>query len=117
MSLVGVMDEISQLKPLGEEAAVITSFGDIPLIVITGENPARYGFLPKKLGHTMDSMWVQMQNEITQLSTKGEHITAWKSGHYVQLDEPEIVVEAIKKLVNKADSLNIQTAPIQYHNL
>lgn len=48
--------------------------------------------------------WRQMQDELAALSTESTHIIAEGSGHYVHLDDPELVIRAIKDLVRKAVS-------------
>lgn len=41
----------------------------------------------------------EMQTDLLSLSSNSRHVLANKSGHYVQLDQPEIVIEAVRKLV------------------
>ena len=45
------------------------------------------------------NFWMELQKDHLKLSTKSKHILATKSDHYVQLDEPGIVVDAIRELV------------------
>lgn len=40
-----------------------------------------------------------MQGEILEISSEGELIIAENSAHYIQNDEPKVVVYAIKKLI------------------
>jgi pimeloyl-ACP methyl ester carboxylesterase len=46
-------------------------------------------------------IWAQMQDELAALSTDSEHIMAGKAGHYVHLDEPDLVIQAIRDLVRR----------------
>jgi pimeloyl-ACP methyl ester carboxylesterase len=46
-----------------------------------------------------------MQNELAQLSTRGRHIIAKNSGHYIQLDRPDIVVDAVRQVINQVREL------------
>jgi len=65
--------------------------GSLPLTVITaGEHPTEG--------------WEQLQDELAALSTSSNHITAEGSGHYVHLDDPELVVQAIRDLVRRIAS-------------
>lgn len=41
-----------------------------------------------------------MQKEILQISSNGEFIIAKNSAHYIQNDEPEVVVNAVKRLID-----------------
>jgi pimeloyl-ACP methyl ester carboxylesterase len=58
--------------------------GSIPLTVITAGKP-----LPG---------WLPMQQELAALSADSIHITAEGSGHYVHLDDPELVRNAIRDM-------------------
>ena len=41
-----------------------------------------------------------MEHEVlAHLSSRGRHTVACKSGHWIQLDEPELVVESIREMV------------------
>jgi pimeloyl-ACP methyl ester carboxylesterase len=101
-SLSASQEESRNVEALANEAGKIKSFGNIPLIVITGtgENH-RKGFPNQELATEVEKIWMQMQTELLGLSTDSEQILASKSGHYIQLDQPEVVVEGIRKLLGK----------------
>jgi pimeloyl-ACP methyl ester carboxylesterase len=104
-SLSASMEESRNFKALAEEAGKISSFGNIPLIVITGTSESRSSWMPdKNLEKKSDQIWMQLQDELMQLSTNSEHMYAPKAGHYVQLEQPEMVVDAIRKILAKADN-------------
>jgi pimeloyl-ACP methyl ester carboxylesterase len=89
------LEELNNIELLAEEASKFNSFGDIPLIVITGTSPQRDAkFL---------ELWMQMQKELLDLSSASKHMLADKGEHYIQLEQPEIVIQAIQELVNKFD--------------
>lgn len=46
-------------------------------------------------------VWARMQDELAALSSDSEHVMARKAGHYVHLDEPELVTQAILDLVRR----------------
>lgn len=76
------------LEALPEAAAMICEtnpISDIPVIVISS-------------GRLTPEQHAEHQ-AIAQASRHGRHIVAEKSGHWVQLDQPEIVIEAIRELV------------------
>ncbi|MFZ2008580.1 MAG: hypothetical protein WAU76_01125, partial [Candidatus Sulfotelmatobacter sp.] len=58
--------------------------------------------LPEDLVKPTDDSWQQMQQELAHLSTRGTQVIAKNSGHYIQLDRPDLVVEAVHSLVNQA---------------
>jgi pimeloyl-ACP methyl ester carboxylesterase len=84
-SLQASAREYQGLPASAAEAADVKSFGDLPLIVLTAklnDNPG----------------WPEWQNELLQLSSNSEHLFAEKSGHNVQVDEPDAAVAAILKM-------------------
>jgi pimeloyl-ACP methyl ester carboxylesterase len=84
------------------EVAQARTLGNIPLIVITAWHnifadddslPA-----PEKAGE----IWKQMQKETSALSSRGEQVYASESGHFVQHDQPEMIVSQIRRLLEEA---------------
>jgi pimeloyl-ACP methyl ester carboxylesterase len=65
--------------------------GSIPLTVLT------------RAAGTGESwpVWAQLQDELAALSSSSEHLHAEAAGHYVHLDEPGVVIEAIRDLVRR----------------
>jgi pimeloyl-ACP methyl ester carboxylesterase len=43
-----------------------------------------------------DGIWREFQNDLARRSTHGEFRLAEKSGHFIQLDQPELVIQAIR---------------------
>ena len=85
-SLKTTAKEYKALPASGAEAAAVTSFGDLPLIVLTAklnDNPG----------------WPEWQNELLQLSSNSQHLFAENSGHAIQFDQPDAAVSAIVKMV------------------
>jgi hypothetical protein len=39
------------------------------------------------------------QEEVARLSSRGRQVVARTSGHWIPLDEPELVVEAVREVV------------------
>lgn len=66
--------------------------GSVPLTVLTAL---------KRLDESLLPAWVQMQDELAALSTCSEHITAREAGHYIHLDDPDLVIKAICDLVRR----------------
>jgi pimeloyl-ACP methyl ester carboxylesterase len=74
--------------------------GDIPVTLIAGVKG------PKQPVNAFDSaegrkLWGQYQSEWVALFPQGKAIVTEKSGHFVQDDEPELVVSELINLVNK----------------
>jgi pimeloyl-ACP methyl ester carboxylesterase len=87
-SLQTTANEYRELPASAAAAAAVTSFGDLPLIVLTArlnDNPG----------------WPEWQNELLQLSSNSEHLFAENSGHVIQFDEPDAAVAAILQMVQQ----------------
>jgi pimeloyl-ACP methyl ester carboxylesterase len=60
-------------------------YGDLPLITISSTDPGDYR--------------LRQQDALARLSTRGRHIVATQSGHWVPLDEPATVITAIRDVL------------------
>lgn len=56
-------------------------YGDLPLVTISSTDPGDYR--------------LRQQEALARLSTRGRHIVASNSGHWIPLEEPRIVIDAI----------------------
>lgn len=68
--------------------------GDLPLIVLSHGLPD-----PNSDSDVFEQEWTKMQSELTRLSSNSRQIIAEQSGHYIQLDEPNLVIDAICELI------------------
>lgn len=64
----------------------------VPLIVLSAGKKDHYSDASQKL-------WNLLQEEIIQTSSNSEWIIAENSAHYIQDDEPSVVIDAIKSLL------------------
>jgi pimeloyl-ACP methyl ester carboxylesterase len=72
--------------------------GDLPLIVITRGKPEEQG----TEGRAIEEEHRKDHAAIAAFSRRGKQIIATRSGHHVQLNEPQLVVAAIKETVAAA---------------
>jgi hypothetical protein len=77
------------------------SLGDLPLIVLTRGLPDSLPILSEQENAQYDATWHELQRELVGLSSNGRQIIAQNSGHYIQLDEPNLVIEAVRELVEQ----------------
>lgn len=66
----------------------------LPVIVIAAGKKDHY--LPES-----QRLWNDMQKELTYISSDSEFVLAETSAHYIQRDEPEVIVDAIRRLVER----------------
>ena len=75
---------------------------DIPLIVLTAANakpdpPGPLAYLAPKF----EQIRQELQQDLVHRSARGKQLIATKSGHYIQRDEPDLVVTAIREVINE----------------
>lgn len=68
--------------------------GELPLTVVTGGGR-------EHLGQHWLTTWGEMQNDLTQLSERSNHVFAQHAGHHVHFDDPALVTEAIRGLLGR----------------
>jgi pimeloyl-ACP methyl ester carboxylesterase len=77
--------------------------GDIPLIVLASARPSI-----QVQGRDLQDTWLELQQELTLLSENSEIRMLRESGHYIQIDQPQEVVKAIRDVVQRcAEALRI----------
>jgi pimeloyl-ACP methyl ester carboxylesterase len=54
------------------------------------------------LGQKLDDLWLEMQRELLSLSENSE-IRIYEGGHYPQLQDPEVVIEAIQDVLGRCE--------------
>ena len=87
------------------------NLGDIPLIVLSQKMdvqdaqemfeqypPAIQSQLTMETMQQVADSYNEMQNELAALSTRGERIVVEESGHFIQLDAPKVVIDAIREV-------------------
>jgi pimeloyl-ACP methyl ester carboxylesterase len=87
-----------------DEVREAGTLGSIPLVVLS-HDPERAFPMPRfspEMAKEKDRLWDETQGELAQLSTDSSRVVAKGSGHYIQVDRPDLVVEAVKKLVEQA---------------
>ncbi len=83
-------------KSLSQLKRSKNSLEDKPVIVITAEKTNN------------DPQWQQYQKQLVSLSKKGKQIIAKGSSHMVIVDKPEVIIEAIKEVIELCNSSKIQ---------
>jgi pimeloyl-ACP methyl ester carboxylesterase len=102
-ALSQVKHYVAHFNPLdSEELALMVAeqdrkehpFGDLPLVVLSRGTPS----------HTGDAQWlederVKGQAALAKLSSRGRQVIAVGSGHHIQIEDPELVVSAIREVL------------------
>lgn len=80
----------------------LQDFGELPLTVLTkpGDEPeGQPPGLTEEIISQANAIQLELQQELAGLSAKGQLIIVEDTGHYIQLDQPEVVIKAIETMV------------------
>jgi len=95
-------DEFAALQESAAQvrAARLThpSYGKLPLIVLSQD----YSQNQSAEGKQMAATWDALQQDLASLSSNSQHSVAQHSGHYVQLDRPDLAIAAIQSVWQQA---------------
>jgi len=94
------IEEQNALGNLLEETKPRYSFDSIPLRIITGTSINKYlEIKDQKLRNEFMDYKFSLQKDLLNESKNSSLICASKSGHYIQLEQPEIIICTIKSLL------------------
>lgn len=92
--------DFATASTLMRRAAEATPLHQMPLAVVSKGQP--FGITTEALGFepaVLESAWSAAQDGLASLLPDARHIIATRSPHYIQLDQPELVTEAILEVV------------------
>ena len=75
------------------------SLGDLPLVVLTSPEKERADDLPAGLSAKFDEIWVELQDDWAKISSRSTHIIAEGSGHFIQEEQPDLVIDVIHQVL------------------
>ncbi len=86
------------------QAQADTPLRRMPLVVLSHSltDPNPFGFPPDFPIAALNRAFNASQNELAALVPGARHVIAAKSGHYIQLEQPKLVIDAIRSVVKKA---------------
>jgi pimeloyl-ACP methyl ester carboxylesterase len=92
----GLTPEAIDLRACAAQARAVTTIGPKPLVVVS-QNPVALAppGIPVPLWERMRPAWSRMQADLLGLSAWSTQRIATHAGHLVQLEEPELVIQAI----------------------
>jgi pimeloyl-ACP methyl ester carboxylesterase len=99
-SMYAVADEMSAIPASASQLrASPMPLGDKPLIVLTRGMKEAIPFSSPAEAERVEQAWREFQVDLARCSSKGKQIIAEKSGHYIQFYQPELVIDAIRQVV------------------
>ncbi|HTT08686.1 MAG TPA: alpha/beta hydrolase [Gammaproteobacteria bacterium] len=92
-ALVTAAQEFLYFRDSGEEVRKSGRLPPVPLVVITRGIAERSAKDPR--APMIESLWLQLQDELAARSPRAVHLIATQSGHHIHLDQPGLVAGAI----------------------
>lgn len=82
-----------------DQVAAIESFGDMPLVVLASGKPnLAFG----DSAEAFQQFWIEQNQALATKSANGAYILAEESGHNLYSDVPDLVLDAIRQIVQEA---------------
>jgi pimeloyl-ACP methyl ester carboxylesterase len=94
--------ELKAFPVSASQTAATGSLGDLPLAVLSHDPDKPSSELPPDLARPVNEEWEKMQEDLAHLSTRGSQTIARNSAHYIQIDRPDVVVDAVRSIVDQA---------------
>jgi pimeloyl-ACP methyl ester carboxylesterase len=92
------LDLEATARQLRDEARL----GDLPLIVLSAAHRGLPSWFTAEQAARLTEAWRRGHEELAALSSNGRLVIAEKSGHDIQYDEPDLVLDAIHQIVAEA---------------
>ena len=88
-----------------DSAAEVIAAGElpaVPLIVLSRGRPERN--TEEEEGRLAEALWGQLQAELAEMSPRAAHLIAEGSGQHVHLDQPELIADAVRLVIEASRS-------------
>jgi hypothetical protein len=95
-------DQIRSARPLGLLPLIVLSADrpwgpQIPGLIAAGTLP---GDVPTDFGYVTDAAQKQAQERLAKLVPDAKHITNTNSGHEIHKEQPQLVIDSIREVVD-----------------
>lgn len=83
----------------GQEVAVRRPFGDLPLEVLSAATPPASSWRDAERSRVAGQHWQDGHRRLAERSTRGRWVIVQHAGHFIQLDQPQVVISAIERVI------------------
>ncbi len=91
------LDALHESEAEFDKFGTIDKFPDIPVVVLSGAVPKDYP--PFLVSGGLFGYWKELQTDLAKTFPHGKQIIAEKSGHFIQIDQPDLVINTIDQMV------------------
>ena len=103
------LDELAASAESDMQLNATSSLGNIPLTVIRHGIPDLFASMPTEQAKQSEQIWQELQADLAKLSSNSQMLVAEKSGHGIQIDQPGLVVDAIRQMVETIRRISTST--------
>ena len=89
--------EFYNFRKSADEVREFSRFPDIPLLVLTR---GKRVYPKDNKGDLMEKLWMKLQSELSDRSQISAHVIANTSGHFIHLDQPQLVIDSISLVID-----------------
>jgi pimeloyl-ACP methyl ester carboxylesterase len=109
-SIRGALKEMAELDAVLNEAGTLRQLGDRPLFVLSAMKPMSESDLASlelspAQGAEIRTLWRTLQVDQASWSTRSQHRLVDDASHYIQYDRPDVVIEAVRSVVDSVRAL------------
>jgi pimeloyl-ACP methyl ester carboxylesterase len=91
-----IHDEMISFRRSATQVRNASPLPDVPLVVITRGQRV---WPDTRKGDLLERLWAKLQDDLAERQIHVPHLFAQNSGHYIQLDEPGVVVNAVRSVI------------------
>jgi pimeloyl-ACP methyl ester carboxylesterase len=90
-------EEMMVFSVSAEQVKASSPMPEVPVLVLTRGRSFWPGY---SNGDETERVWMELQDELSQLGANPVHLIAERSGHVIHLDQPGIVITAMQTMLN-----------------
>ncbi|NIV92434.1 alpha/beta fold hydrolase [candidate division KSB1 bacterium] len=93
--------EMAVLDLTSRQVAATKPLGNMPLAVVTAENSfGQFAGIPNFPIEECNQKWMELQSELTNLSSNSKLFLSKEATHKIQIDDPKIIIEAVSYVIS-----------------
>jgi pimeloyl-ACP methyl ester carboxylesterase len=100
-SMTAFRSELEHLRRSAEQLRSASELPDIPVVVIS--HRIEYSTASASDAQR-ERIWMELQSELARRNSRGRHVISATKDHYIQLSQPDLIVDSIRDLVNLSHS-------------
>jgi pimeloyl-ACP methyl ester carboxylesterase len=100
-----------------QSAAEVIATGELPPVPLLVLSRGKRVYPHNRRGDLMEILWSTLQAELVERSPKTAHVIANESGHFIHLDQPQLVIDSVALIVDIAKFKSLFKGRIQDDNL